>query len=163
MLGHSQPGLQSAFDAVDLIKAMASGNPSDVVPPESDDESSSVAYHGLSISSPAQYQTPLTNRSSIATHGHDSSSPIYRFSDNKAHRSNNIISHGSSIAPHTFPGSSSQRDGPGNGDNAELATRTWSPKKRFVILNVNNERVDADLKPVVGEEKNNPFKETNQQ
>jgi hypothetical protein len=161
LLGHVQPGLQSAFDAVDLIKALTSGNPPEVVPPASDDEFSSIAFDGLSISSPAQHQTPVTNRSSITIHGHDSSSPIYRFSDNKAHHSNDVIGHGSSIAPNSFPGSSSQRDVPGDGDNAELATKTWGPKKRIVLRNVNNERVDADLGPVDGEAERNLFRRTN--
>lgn len=155
--------MQSAFNALDLITALTSRGSPEIVSLASDEEFSSTAFDGLSMSSPVEHQTPITEKSSTAMHGHNPSSPIYRFSDRRPRASNHDIGQDSSIAPNSFPDSSSQPDFLGNGDHAELATKTWGSKQRIVLLNVNNERVDADLGPVDAEAERNLFRRTNQQ
>ena len=142
ILGRLHASLQSTSDALDLIAATNSGTS----PTKRD--GTSANFDQRSTSSPIKLQTPRTVRGNSETRLDSSASAIYRFSEKRARHNNNVSGHHFPIALDHIPNSPSGSNSYANEQNSALATKTWDLEQRTVLLNVNNERVDADLGPV---------------
>ena len=164
LIGPIEPGLQPGFDAIMLIAQMVPRDVIDTNSSVSDEEYSDSALGSRVYGPPFQPQkpeTPPTDKSSVATHSYGPEPPIYRFSDREAHETDGENGHDSSPVPSSFlrwpPRSLATR----NGTQAALATKTWSPSQRVILLNVNGERVDADLGPIDPEAQRKLFQKNN--
>ena len=154
LLGASQAGLQSPFASVDLIAAMASGFPSNSFSSASDE-----AFFGHFSTSPStERQSPLTEGSSVTTLDDISAPPIYRFPGRQTRCKDHTDVDGSGLEPSHFSSLPPSSNAMPIDHDPALATKTWGPKKKAVLLNVNNERVDADLGPVDPEAERNLYR-----
>lgn len=131
LLGASQAGLQSPFETIDLITAMASG-----IPLNSLSERDDAFFGDFSTSSSIEHQSPLTDRSSITTLDDISTASVYRFLDRQARRKDHTDGDDSGLEPRHF----SSLPPPSNtmpiSHDPALATKTWDPRQNTVLLNV---------------------------
>ena len=152
LIGPVEPGFQSGFEAISLIISTSSEILADQIIPESSDESSYSKYvelaHPRQSFERQQPDTPPSNASSLGKPSHSTSFPIYRFSDRRTPVANSANSH---ISKHVIVDDLRllARSSPGRNDYEPCQiTKVWSPNQRVILLNANDERVDADLGPI---------------
>ena len=148
MLGPAKVGWGSGFNKVNLIGAISYEGLSKTKFLTSDSGSSDTALDRLSTAPPTEQQmNSATEKGTIAVPEDDENFPIYRFSDRKASPNNGTIGYLSGKRLRKVPMSSLVMDSPQR-KFPSLVPKTWGPDPGVVLININNERVDADLGPV---------------
>ena len=148
LIGAIEAGSDLGFDCVDLIGAISYQEWQKSTSHRSQSSSSDTALDLLSTQAPTEHPTnsrieesPLT-----ALDGHKDLN-IYRFSDQKVAQNKDTKCYNPDKKLYKVPTPSDGKD-VSEDSISTSATKTWVVNQSAVLLNINNERVDADLGPI---------------